>query len=65
MKVVDNLLSREVDRKQFLIQCGGLVLALIGVTRVLRVMNEASGLSTDYSSSGTERTVGRINRETS
>lgn len=69
MKVVDDLLIQEVDRKQFLIQSGGLVLALVGVTGLLKALSEASTSSTrvGYGSGnyGGERKLGHINRRLS
>ncbi len=66
MKVVDDLLGQEVDRRQFLIQSGGLVLALVGVTGLLKSLSEASKPSArvGYGSGnyGGERKLGHINR---
>lgn len=69
MKVVDDLLSQEVDRKQFLVQSGGLVLALVGVTGLLKSLTEVSKSSTrvGYGSGnyGGERKLGHVNRRLS
>jgi len=69
MKVVDDLLSQEVDRKQFLIQSGGLVLALVGVSGLLKTLTEASKspVRVGYGSGnyGGERKLGHINRRLS
>ena len=69
VKVVDDLLGQEVDRKRFLIQSGGVVLALVGVSGVLKALTEApkpsSRLGYGSGNYGGERKLGRINRRLS
>lgn len=65
MKVVDDLLSQEVDRRQFLIQSGGMLLALVGITGLLKTLTEPKKLSrVGYDSGiyGGQRSLGRSNR---
>ena len=62
-----DLLGREVDRKQFLIEAGGLTLAILGISGLIRALTEA-GTPTrtqGYGSAsyGGERELGRISRK--
>ena len=69
MKVIDDLLSQDVDRKQFLIQREGILLALVGVARLLKALPEAAGPSSrvgyDSGNHGGGRSLGQISRRLS
>lgn len=41
--VVENYLNKEMDRKEFLRQVGVMLLAVIGVSSVLKYLSEQSG----------------------
>lgn len=45
-QVVNEALSRPVDRKQFLKQVGMLALALVGVTQLIRALEKTSNQRT-------------------
>ena len=42
MKLIDDLLAQEVDRKKFLLQVGGLLVGLLGLGRILRALSETT-----------------------
>ncbi len=44
-KQLDSLLNQEMDRKNFLRYSGGIVLALIGVTGLVRILLSSKGVN--------------------
>jgi len=59
-----DLLGREVDRKQFLMEAGGLTLAILGISGLIRALTEA-GTPTrthGYAYGNSDRKLGRIQR---
>lgn len=49
LKVVDDLLEKEMDRKQFLAHAGAAVLAVVGISSVLKSLK---GISHESASNG-------------
>lgn len=45
-KQLDSLLNQEMDRKNFLRYSGGILLALIGVTGLVRILLSSKGVNT-------------------
>lgn len=43
---LDTLLNQEMDRKNFLRYSGGILLALLGITGLMRILLSSSGKST-------------------
>ena len=62
MKVVDNRLNREVDRKEFRFPSGGLVPALVRITSPNGTLSKATEATADGCSfgNGGERNLDRV-----